>query len=584
MHKEVVEEITLDNNRLIGIELARNAIDYTMYCQTDKKKQYILSRYNPIHTIEQFLKGDYGDNNTLWVVLGLETGQSLKCLKQNAGKNSLFLVIEPMEVLCRQLLECIDAEIIEDPRVNIYTGEYEEKFKADLRYIFNARGTENIRVILLEGYKGLFLKEFESAIRIIREIRSDIIVGMNTSLVYSSKFISNIIKNKKYIAKSLDISQHKDKYRGTPAIVVSAGPSLDNNIKYIKDFKGLVFVGGRTYNPVIKYGKRPDFFVSVDPTDLVVDTMGGTADTTAALIAQGPTCPPVPESNSGPQYFVDHGLYNPLLKQLLGVELPIMDCGGSVATLCLSAAYYMGCNPIVFIGQDLAYTHSKSHSDETHLTKIVKNEGLIAVPGYNGDIVYTDESLLNFLRWIEMFIMKHNDITYINATEGGAKIEGTKQMTLQEVVREYSKEVVQVIHNVEKTLDMQINEEMLLKSMNALKQLQDLLSKGIQITEHILHAYEKETNNTQKINKYTKKLIEKVDKPIKDILEKHETFRDTFEIVRRKVKDTVGIEEPLHEKTVDTSKRIILEEKITYEVTIDICKEMINAIRENING
>ena len=45
--------------------------------------------------------------------------------------------------------------------------------------------------------------------------------------------------------------------------------------------------------------------------------------------------------------------------------MPIIEGngGGSVAHYMTLHALYMGCNPIIFIGQDLAYESEKKYSD-----------------------------------------------------------------------------------------------------------------------------------------------------------------------------------------------------------------------------
>ena len=46
----------------------------------------------------------------------------------------------------------------------------------------------------------------------------------------------------------------------------------------------------------------------------------------------------------------------------------------------------------------------------------------------NGEIVKTKPSLISFLRELELYISKRNDITFINSSKDGALIKGAKYL------------------------------------------------------------------------------------------------------------------------------------------------------------
>ena len=98
----------------------------------------------------------------------------------------------------------------------------------------------------------------------------------------------------------------------------------------------------------------------------------------------------------------------------------------------------MGCNPIVFVGQDLAFTDNKTHSKATYSKDITVSENLREVEDIYGNIVYTPKNLYIYLRWIQNRINKEESITFIDATEGGARIKGTEILTLEKAIDKYS--------------------------------------------------------------------------------------------------------------------------------------------------
>jgi hypothetical protein len=114
-----------------------------------------------------------------------------------------------------------------------------------------------------------------------------------------------------------------------------------------------------------------------------------------------------------------------------------------VAQLNLYAAILLGCSPIIFVGQDFAFSDDRSHAENIILSGQQKVQKMLAakkelhyVPGTLGGTVATDRSFLSMKKTVEDTI-RSNPNTYINATEGGAHIEGTRVMPLQEVLAEF---------------------------------------------------------------------------------------------------------------------------------------------------
>ncbi|MBC7106903.1 MAG: motility associated factor glycosyltransferase family protein, partial [Firmicutes bacterium] len=128
------------------------------------------------------------------------------------------------------------------------------------------------------------------------------------------------------------------------------------------------------------------------------------------------------------------------LSEVCGEDLGLVWSGGSVANVAFSVAYLMGLNPIIFIGQDLAYGDGCTHSrllEHQEPADWEKREGFIPVEGNLGGIVYTKSTWLSFREWFERVFAAVQDRTIINATEGGARIRGTLVMTLREALRDY---------------------------------------------------------------------------------------------------------------------------------------------------
>lgn len=128
----------------------------------------------------------------------------------------------------------------------------------------------------------------------------------------------------------------------------------------------------------------------------------------------------------------------------LKLNTAVLNTGKSVTNMAFKIAEYMGCDPIVLVGQDLAYaSDGQSHvSGADHA-----RDGLATSPltmqktkvlGNNGEMLDSLDTWIGMLKRFEFDIDKaKGSYKVINATEGGARIKGTEVMTLQEVIDKY---------------------------------------------------------------------------------------------------------------------------------------------------
>jgi hypothetical protein len=123
-----------------------------------------------------------------------------------------------------------------------------------------------------------------------------------------------------------------------------------------------------------------------------------------------------------------------------------LNAGASVAHLALSSAIYLGADPIVFVGQDLAYgpdggTHSKDavtmQEKGKAVRELIQSFPTVYVEGNDGEMLPSNQLWVNFKTIMESIISKNPEHHFYNATEGGAKIQGTERAKLSDLVEQY---------------------------------------------------------------------------------------------------------------------------------------------------
>jgi len=197
-----------------------------------------------------------------------------------------------------------------------------------------------------------------------------------------------------------------------------------------------------------------------------------------------------------------------------------LGLGMSAANMAYELASEMDFKQIIIIGQDLAYgedgsSHAKDHifgTDEIQQNK--KDEYTVAYGG-NGE-VRTTKTWKLFLAGYENQVRINNeskDFITINATEGGARIKGTKELPFAEAIDTYvSKDKPKksiVLDKPTKELyekNMQQAVERLELAIDLGKDMQKKIKKILKITTQIIRKYKK--YDTEDIHKYIKVILE----------------------------------------------------------------------------
>lgn len=294
---------------------------------------------------------------------------------------------------------------------------------------------------------------YKPIIEIVNRVCYDIKSSFGNDPEDSWLGMDHMLQNTDLIASSPGIITLKDKFKDLPALIVATGPSLNKNIHLINKFKNkaVFFAADASVNTFMKYVNQNGIKEPIIP-DMV--TSLERSPTTHRHFAQVPpenweplrdtflcACPVV-----RPDVYENwHGKYAMMYRDFshfhwIGVDKGTLQTGKSVTNMAWKIAEYMGCNPIILAGQDLAFardgqTHVKGAD---HASNGLKNSPLIqqkmTTMGYDGQPIETLDTWMGMKKRFEYDIAKNPNIWCINATEGGARIEGAIQMPLQEVL------------------------------------------------------------------------------------------------------------------------------------------------------
>lgn len=378
------------------------------------------------------LKISKNANHTIFI-MGIGIGRYVRNILNSAKKFNHIIIYEPSQEIYNNFKT--SRYYIEDDSIDYICGDIDifEKKISNKGISFR-----HLTIASYGNYEEVFCKEYLEMLKILKNKSSISLTNEVTIQHHSRKFTENLILNIVNGKFNDNINDYKNYFEKIPALIMSAGPSLDKNYDLIKDFKGIIFSGGRTLKLLKRDHIENVMFVSVDPSEkaysLVSDVFN--EEFRYPFFTFFESTHNIIKHYSGPKiimqsYFTD--LYN---SGIIKSEVGHMSTGGSVANASVAIADYLGCDPIVFVGQDLAFTDNKHHSDSTmqSFDFDVNNENLTEVDGYYDEKVTTSRNLLGFLDWFNEKIAI-SDKDYINCTEGGVKIAGTNQLPFVEYIQ-----------------------------------------------------------------------------------------------------------------------------------------------------
>ncbi|MFH1140041.1 MAG: 6-hydroxymethylpterin diphosphokinase MptE-like protein [Pseudomonadota bacterium] len=241
---------------------------------------------------------------------------------------------------------------------------------------------------------------------------------------------------------SPDISRLKNILAGTPALVVSAGPSLENALPRLGRAaeKAAVIAAAPVLRSLLAHGLSPHLVGILDygtsNHEVLLDVFA--SDVPLAFL-EG-TFPQVQRDYQGELVSVlhDRGSTFAWLGPHLGDRDP-RPSGTNVGSFCLHLAVYLGADPIILVGQDLSFPDPASHSEGVVGRKRLKisanDPHAIMLPSTAGGLVPSNLTLASFLEEFTL-IIKNAGRRVINTSPGGARIPGTLEMPLEEALEQ----------------------------------------------------------------------------------------------------------------------------------------------------
>ncbi|EAI0546675.1 DUF115 domain-containing protein [Campylobacter coli] len=262
-------------------------------------------------------------------------------------------------------------------------------------------------------------------------------LGSNSDLSFEcySHLLQNIPSMLESIPFQRILSERKNKFEN--AIVVSAGPSLAKQLPLLKAYqdKAVIFCADGALSMLEKEGVVPDYVTNLDFTDLAMKFFQNKENKTSLNMLSCATHPSL-------VHFLDNKSVvlrdDPLYQRFNLNDFGYIDTGTHVSHFSYTLALALGFKNIIMIGQDLAFdeegnSHSKGF-DFGEKFSGEENIDKLKVPAYAGK-----GEVLTHITWNDyrikleyLFACNDQKAKFYNATEGGARINFTEELSFKE--------------------------------------------------------------------------------------------------------------------------------------------------------
>lgn len=443
---------TTVNQECIEIMDSRGGLPTVRVISSNGKWIFLHSSVDPLKEAQKIAGTISTEPGKIIVVYGFALGYLVEALLEMVDERNLLFIIEPDRDLFFTAMGTRDlSHLINSENVCLVVGDTSKKIGDSFFSVYDVTKYKEIVMTGLLGHQTVYAAFYHKSIQCIKDVVNARLLNLATMIKMGPEFISNSILNLASYCTNPGISSLFNKFEGKPAIIVSAGPSLNKNIQLLKNAKGkaAILAVGTAVKALLRWGIEPDFIFSIDPQHLNYELHFNDVDMRgAALVSEIQSHHMIFENHHGP-IFVSGDV--PILKWFGDCieNKGKIETGGSVANNAFATAYKMGTNPIILVGQDLAYARDgHSHAAGTNYADRIytggENLNYFNIKANDGGEILTDRAFYQFLIFFELWIEKYPERTYINATEGGALIQGTKLMTLQEVLDQYCRQTIDV--------------------------------------------------------------------------------------------------------------------------------------------
>ncbi len=496
--------------------------DWTFETRTAKNGQTVMvaigdgvevplhSTYDPAReAVDQVRGATTGGKRNYFVVLGFGLGYAVEELLKEVGEEVRILVVEPHIAAFRRALEVRDlGKLITDARLVISLGTRVDDSLGAFIQKYNLAHCQGVGFIELSGRSRLPSAKFYT--ELLERLKGILITSggnLQTLMTMAWQYQKNTMMSLGHVVDHPPARTLFGVLEGKPAIIVSAGPSLEKNIDQLAELRDRVVLIAvdTTLRPLLEKGIEPHLICTGDPQEANWRHLRGTVTEEAYLVAEPMTHYASLEHFKGRLFIASYG---DKVMQWVSEFIPDVGyvmCWGSVATMAFDLARKMGCDPIIFVGQDLSFPGGRTYAKGTYfeveekmdlsVETFEKTNRTLVLEDIYGEPVKTNRQMFAYKEWFRAEFGR-TGAKVINATEGGILKDNCEIMPLSEVASRFlgerfdAMEVIRSAGSGFEGYELDPLRKGLFEMIGSIRRSIDICERGLKRLKEVVNALE----------------------------------------------------------------------------------------------
>jgi len=424
-------------------------------------------------------------------------GMGLGYLLQGVFERSVgrICVYEPNLPLLRFILENVDiSEYLGSPRVFLCLTP--EALLTHLEWRYNLG--DSVDILVLDGHMRLMSDHLPGLIQndVLKLVKLKK-AAAGTIFAYHQNWNEQFYRNLPYLPKAQIFTPLNNRFANKPALILSAGPSLDSSYEWIRSVqdKMVLIAVGSALRALINNDIIPDFacFMEFGGCQQQLHGLGNNTQNISFLLSPfaETACFTQPAKHRFQLNLANYSELSLWVEKMLGTNQPEFPSGGTVSLMGMRAGIAMGCNPIILVGQDLAFKNKQFYaggveakfedgcvvmddSDEN----LAKRVTLTEVKGWNGETLSTGVDYAFYIKEFEEAARRNarseKPLQLFNASVGGAYIDGFEHAPLNDIANRLN------LTPLDKSMDdLTLTQEVIDKRYAAIREEVNQLATGM---------------------------------------------------------------------------------------------------------
>lgn len=445
-----------DENNVFKIN-AKNGTP-TLVVTHNAKEQFLHSSYNPEREAQTITANVDISEETPLLFVGIGLGYHLPLILEKVNPK-LFYIVEILPSILKETLNSIDFnQPLYKNLSSLFLSSTEAEVRDTIRDILQ-KSPVPPKLVVLPSYQRIFQNEIDFIYQIYQEqitrVHDQLVSDFSFQVLWGINSLNNlpVILDTPNVFRDVD----KKQFKGKPAIIVGAGPSLTYEIDHLKKIQeeqsAYIFAVGSAINALIEYDIRPHAVIAYDPkkeSTRVFEKIKQLDIKNIPLLFGSTIGSDALRDYPGEKihFMINQDFLNPFLLWNKDFNnLKIINDGPTVTVIALQLLCELECNPLILVGQDLSFHKNRRYAKGIEYKKGSSGESVVPsktfyVQSVNGEELTTSKEFMLAKNSIEEFLFNHSYLNVINCTKNGAEIKYSTYASLESILTNFKKNTV----------------------------------------------------------------------------------------------------------------------------------------------